>query len=90
MLTVYVASPSDSIFQKIVEKSLKKPYFEAIEAIRTDPFIGQPKTGDLRGLYGYDVFYRGTDYEIAYSVEENEEGELNGRYFSWFKKLKSY
>nr|WP_269636718.1 type II toxin-antitoxin system RelE/ParE family toxin [Paenibacillus forsythiae] len=45
-------------------------------AIRLDPSIGEQKTGDLAGVYGSGVSYQGTNYEIAYRLEENEEGEL--------------
>ncbi|NMO94527.1 type II toxin-antitoxin system RelE/ParE family toxin [Paenibacillus lemnae] len=27
-------------------------------------------------MYGYDVFYKGSNYEIAYRLEENDEGEI--------------
>lgn len=82
-------------FKKLVEKPLKKAFFQAIEAIQSDPSIGQPKTGDLRGLYGYDVFYQGVNYEIAYRVEENEDGELivvilAGSRENFYEELKRY
>ncbi|WP_312886628.1 type II toxin-antitoxin system RelE/ParE family toxin [Paenibacillus foliorum] len=68
---------------------------EAINAIRLDPSIGEQKTGDLTGIYGYDVSYQGTNYEIAYRVEENEEGELvvvilAGTRENFYEELKRY
>ncbi|WP_084777991.1 type II toxin-antitoxin system RelE/ParE family toxin [Saccharibacillus sacchari] len=68
---------------------------EAITAIRTDPFCGSPKSGDLKGIYGYDVFYKGTNYELAYRLEENEEGEivvviLAGTRENFYDELKRY
>ena len=27
------------------------------------------KTGDLRGIYGYDIYYNKTNYELAYTVQ---------------------
>ena len=41
-----------------------------------DPYVGEEKKGDLSGCYGYDVYYKGTNYEIAYFIGENEEGDL--------------
>ncbi|PLT48125.1 type II toxin-antitoxin system RelE/ParE family toxin [Paenibacillus sp. FSL W8-1187] len=76
MLPVIYLGPAERYFKKLVEKPLKRAYFDAILAIRHDPSIGERKTGDLSGLFGYDVSYKETNYEIAYRVEENEEGEL--------------
>jgi mRNA interferase RelE/StbE len=36
------------------------------------PYIGSQKVGDLKGIYGYDVKYSGTNYEIAYRIYEEE------------------
>lgn len=74
---------------------MKILYLEAITAIRTDPFCGSPKSGDLKGIYGYDVFYKGTNYELAYRLEENEEGEivvviLAGTRENFYDELKRY
>lgn len=76
MLPVTYLSPAKRYFKKLVEKPLKKAYLDSITAIRLDPSIGEQKTGDLTGVYGYDVSYQGTNYEIAYRLEENEAGEL--------------
>lgn len=27
------------------------------------------KSGDLSGIYGYDIYYNRTNYELAYTVE---------------------
>ena len=37
-----------------------------------DPYIGSKKTGDLRGIYGYDVKHSGVNYELAYRIYEEE------------------
>ncbi|GAC41293.1 type II toxin-antitoxin system RelE/ParE family toxin [Paenibacillus popilliae] len=76
MLPVTYISPAKRYFKKLVEKPLKKAYLDAITTIRRDPLIGNPKTGDITEVYGYDLFYQGTNYEIVYRIEENEEGEL--------------
>lgn len=48
---------------------MSKPYREAIDKIREDHTIGEAKNGDLAGLYGYDIYYNKTNYELAYKVE---------------------
>lgn len=55
---------------------LIKKYEEAICKIRQDPEIGYSKTGDLAGIFGYDIYYRGTNYEIAHYPAEKEQGEI--------------
>jgi mRNA interferase RelE/StbE len=95
MLPITYLSPAQRYFKKLVEKSLKKAYLEVINAIRLDPSIGEQKTGDLTGIYGCDVSYQGTNYEIAYRVEENEAGELvvvilAGTRENFYEELKRY
>ncbi|MDP4096171.1 type II toxin-antitoxin system RelE/ParE family toxin [Paenibacillus sp. P96] len=95
MLPVTYLAPAKKYFKKLVEKPLKKRYLDAIDAIRMDPYIGEQKTGDLTGVYGYDVSYQGTNYEIAYRVEENDDGELvvvilAGSRENFYEELKRY
>ncbi|WP_249860126.1 type II toxin-antitoxin system RelE/ParE family toxin [Paenibacillus konkukensis] len=64
MLPITYLGPAERYFKKLVEKPLKRAYFDAILAIRNDPSIGEQKTGDLTGIFSYDV------------SEENDDGEL--------------
>ncbi len=57
---------AEKYFRKIKEKPLKKAFQEALLTISEDPYDGSEKKGDLAGLYGWDVFYARTNYEIAY------------------------
>lgn len=95
MLPVIFLNPAKRYFKKLVEKPLKTAYLDAITAIRLDPSIGEQKTGDLTGVYGYDISYRGNNYEIAYRVEENDAGELivvilAGSRENFYEELKRY
>lgn len=95
MLPITYLSPARRYFKKLVEKQLKEAYLEGIRAIRSDPSIGEQKQGDLRGIYGYDISYQGRNYEIAYRVEENEEGALivvilAGTRENFYEALKRY
>jgi len=58
--------------KKIKDKLLLKAFKEAILELGVNPYIGKQKTGDLVGIYGYDVKYAGVYYELAYRIyEEN-------------------
>lgn len=45
---------AEKYFKKIREKGLKAAYRSALNKISGDPYIGELKTGDLAGVYGYD------------------------------------
>jgi len=95
MLPFTALPPAQRFLKKIVEKPLKKAFLEAITEIRLDPSIGNMKTGDLSGIMGYDVHYKGTNYEIAYRLEENDDGELvviilAGSRENFYEELKRY
>ena len=75
MYEVSYSKPAERYFKKIKDKHLLAAFKAAIDQLRIDPYIGSPKTGDLRGIYGYDVKYAGVNYEIAYRIYE-ENGQL--------------
>jgi len=72
---VEYSKPAERYFKKIKEKQLLAAFKSAIDKLRLDPYVGMRKTGDLRGIYGYDVKYAGTNYELAYRIYE-ENGRL--------------
>lgn len=49
-------STGSKISKKLKDKKLKSLYKEAIEMICEDYSIGEEKTGDLAGMYGYDIY----------------------------------
>lgn len=71
---------------KQFDKALKKFYksdasiiqkiTDAIDLIRYNPLDGELKKGDLRGVRCKDIFHKGTNYELAYRIDENEVGEI--------------
>lgn len=69
MTQVKFLPPAAKFIKKLKDKKLKALYKEAIDKIREDYLIGEPKTGDLMGIYGYDIYYNKTNYELAYTVE---------------------
>jgi mRNA interferase RelE/StbE len=84
---------AEQYFKKLKEKPLKRRFFNEIKEIRKDPYSGEPKTGDLAGVYCRDFTYRGTTYEIAYSIHEDPDGNvviviLAGTRENFYKELK--
>lgn len=73
MTEVRFLPPAAKFLKKLKDKKLKSLYQEAIDKIREDHTVGEPKNGDLSGIYGYDIFYNKTNYELAYRVEYVED-----------------
>ena len=85
---------AEKYFRKIKEKPLKQAFLGALKAISEDPYAGSAKVGDLAGLYGWDVYYAKTNYEIAYRIYE-EDGKLvvvvlAGTRENFYNELKRY
>ena len=72
MMDVIFLPPAAKYLKKIKDENLKELYKEAIKAIREDPSVGEAKTGDLQGVFGYDIYYNRTNYELAYTIEERK------------------
>lgn len=74
MTEVRFLPPAAKFIKKLRDKKFKNLYQEAVDKIREDYTVGEAKTGDLSGVYGYDIYYNKTNYELAYTVEylENE------------------
>lgn len=69
MMDVKFSPPAAKYLKKLKDKKLKKLYMDAIDAISADYTVGREKCGDLSGIFGYDIYYNKTNYELAYSVE---------------------
>ena len=94
MAEVRFLPPAAKYLKKLKDKRLKELYKVAIDAICKDYTIGEPKTGDLAGLYGYDIYYNKTNYELAYTIE-NIDGEMviivmAGTTENFYNELKRY
>ena len=69
MTEVRFLPPAAKFLKKIKDKKLKSLYQQAVEKIAEDHTVGEAKTGDLDGIYSYDIYYNKTNYELAYRVE---------------------
>ena len=94
MTEVRFLPPAAKFLKKLKDKRLKVLYQEAIDRIRVDHTVGEAKVGDLSGLYGYDIFYNKTNYELAYRVEYVEDKiivvVMAGTRENFYDELKRY
>ena len=94
MLQVRFLPPAAKYIKKIKDKKLKSLYKNAIDKICEDYTVGEPKSGDLNGVYGYDIYYNKTNYELAYTVERVGEEIIvvimAGTRENFYEQLKRY
>ena len=80
--------------KKIKDKKLKGKIKDALIKLSENPYIGQAKKGDLSGIYGYDVYYNKTNYEISYKIYEVDNKKIIviviGTRENFYKELKKY
>lgn len=85
---------AEKYIKKLKDRQLKKAFQDALQDIAEDPYAGDEKTGDLAGMYGWDMYYARTNYEIAYRIYE-EDGQLivvvlAGTRENFYEQLKRY
>ncbi len=94
MTEVRFLPPAAKYIKKLKDKKLKRLYQEAVDKIREDYTIGEAKTGDLSGVYGYDIYYNRTNYELAYTMEYVEDKIIviimAGTRENFYEQLKQY
>ena len=69
MAELRILPPATKYFKKLKDKKLKQIYKDAIDAILKNPMIAEEKTGDLKGIRSYDIYYNRINFELAYSLE---------------------
>lgn len=94
MLQVRFLPPAAKFIKKLKDRKLKSLYKKAIDEICEDYTIGQEKTGDLSGIYGYDIYYNKVNYELAYMIERADEEIIvvimAGTRENFYEQLKRY
>jgi mRNA-degrading endonuclease RelE of RelBE toxin-antitoxin system len=94
MLQVRFLPPAAKFIKKLKDKNLKDLYKKAIDKICEDYTVGEEKTGDLTGIYGYDIYYNKTNYELAYTIEHVGEDVvvviMAGTRENFYDQLKRY
>ena len=76
MLPITYTPAAEKYFRKLKDNKLKILYREAIIKIRKNPHIGDPKKGNLKGIYCIDLYYNRTNYELAYRISQLENGDM--------------
>ncbi len=94
MAKLLILPPAARFLKKIKEKPLKDKYQAVIDQILIDPYIGELKSGDLSGIYCCDISYNKTNYEMAYTIIEQDEETivviLAGTRENFYEELKRY
>lgn len=54
------------------DKNIRSAIINSLEKIAENPFIGEMLKGDLSTIYSYHLKIAGTEYRIAYQIEEQE------------------
>lgn len=94
MTELRIMPPAAKFLKKCKDKKLKLLYQKAIDKIREDHTIGEAKGGDLAGVYGYNIFYNKTNYELAYRVEYEDNKVviviMAGTRENFYNELKRY
>ena len=94
MAKLIILPPAARYLKKLKEKVLKDKFQAAIDQVQMDPYFGEPKTGDLSSIYCCDIFHNKTNYELAYTiVEEDDETVvviLAGTRENFYEELKRY
>ncbi len=76
MNQILILPPAAKYLKKIKDVKLKKVFQNTIDQIIENPFHGERKTGDLSGVYGVDFYYNKTNYEVAYTIINNENKQI--------------
>ena len=85
---------AERFFKKLKEEPLKEAFKIALLKLKENPYVGQPKSGDLVGVYRFDVKYKNVNYEIAYTINEVNGKKVivlfAGTYENFYEQLRRY
>ncbi len=76
MAKLIILPPAARYLKKLKDKQLKMAYQKAMDQILIDHTLGTAKTGDLTGIFGYDIYYNKTNYELAYMLEHKDDNVI--------------
>ena len=94
MIKLIILPPASKFLKKLKDKNLKTLYKKKVDELLQNPYRGEAKTGDLAGIYGINIYYNKTNYELAYTIEEQPEKILvilhAGTRENFYHELKRY
>ena len=92
--------PAAKYLIKLKDKRLKDLFHKAVDDILQNPFIGEEKTGDLKGIRCVDIHYSKVNYELAYTITYKESNNtcepemiiviMTGTRENFYNELKRY
>ena len=89
-----ILPPEAHFLKKIKEKPLKYAFQKTIDEITQNPYVGEPKMGDLLGVFSCDIFYNKVNYELAYTIIKEKDKTvvviLAGTRENFYNELKRY
>lgn len=70
---VYINRRVNKYIRKLKDKNLKTAINNAIyDEIATNPYeVGDSKVGDLTEFYAYKLHFKGVQYRIAYTIDDD-------------------
>jgi len=85
-----LTSPTFLKHAKKLHQNEKKALDGAVLQIISNPLLGEPKRGDLEGVYIYKYKFKAQLWLLAYTVESPEEITLRlvGPHENFYKSLK--
>ncbi len=94
MNELIILPPAARYIKKLKDKTLKKAFQNAIDTIIKDPYAGNKNTGDLAGVYSYDIIHSKVNYELAYTLIEKNNKKIvvimAGTRENFYEQLKRY
>lgn len=94
MAKLIILPPAARYLKKLKDKQLKMAYQKAMDQILIEHTLGTAKTGDLTGIFGYDIYYNKTNYELAYMIEHKDDKVIivimAGTRENFYDQLKRY
>lgn len=94
MAKLIILPPAARYLKKLNDKQLKLAYQKAMDQLLIEHTLGTAKTGDLSGIFGYDIYYNQTNYEIAYRIEYQDDKIIivivAGTRENFYQQLKRY
>jgi len=94
MYKIIILPPAARFLKKLKEKPLKAAFQKVVDEILNDPYIGEPKMGDLSDVFSYNIYYNKTNYELAYTIIEEVDSTvviiLAGTRENFYEELKRY
>ena len=94
MTEIRFLPPAQRFIKKLRNQALKRLFQQAIDEIAENPEAGGEKTGDLRGVRCYDIYYDRINYEIAYTIIHEADKTviviMAGTRENFYNQLKQY